>query len=48
MRLPWLGSEANLAAWRGYVESYPGYATQPLRIGRGGVVAVLGQGTACI
>jgi limonene-1,2-epoxide hydrolase len=41
-----VGREANLAAWRGYVESYPAYVIYPHRIAeRAGVVAVLGHTT---
>lgn len=41
-----IGREANLAAWRGYVESYPAYAIYPDRIAEhAGVVAVLGHTT---
>jgi SnoaL-like domain len=41
-----IGREANLAAWRGYVESYPAYVISPHRLAeRAGVVAVLGHTT---
>ena len=46
MRPALIGREANLAAWRGYVESYPAYVIYPHRIAeRAGVVAVLGHTT---
>jgi limonene-1,2-epoxide hydrolase len=41
-----IGREANQAAWRGYVESYPAYVIHPHRIAeRAAVVAVLGHTT---
>jgi hypothetical protein len=41
-----VGREANLAAWRGYVQSYPAYLIYPHRIAeRAGMVAVLGHTT---
>jgi hypothetical protein len=41
-----VGREANLAAWRGYVESYPAYVIYPDRIVEcAGEVAVLGHTT---
>jgi hypothetical protein len=41
-----VGREANLAAWRGYIDSYPTYVIYPDRIAvRAGVVAVLGHTT---
>jgi limonene-1,2-epoxide hydrolase len=41
-----IGREANLAAWRGYVESYPAYVIAPHRLAeRAGVVTVLGHTT---
>jgi hypothetical protein len=40
------GRDANLAAWRGYVGSFPRYLIHPLRIAQRGVqVAVLGYTT---
>jgi hypothetical protein len=43
---PLIGCDANLAAWRGYAESYPDYVIVPHRIAEhGGVVAVLGHTT---
>ena len=41
-----IGREANLAAWRGYVASYPAYVIYPERIAaHAGLVAVLGHTT---
>ena len=41
-----VGRDANLAAWHGYVESYPAYVIYPHRMAdRAGVVAVLGHTT---
>jgi ketosteroid isomerase-like protein len=41
-----IGREANLAAWRGYVESYPGYRIHPhATAALAGLVAVLGHTT---
>jgi ketosteroid isomerase-like protein len=43
---PLRGRDANLAAWRGYVGSFPRYLIHPLRIAQKGVqVAVLGYTT---
>jgi hypothetical protein len=41
-----VGREANLAAWQGYLESFPAYVIYPDRIAEhSGVVAVLGHTT---
>lgn len=41
-----VGREANLTAWRGYVETYPAYLIYPDHVAaRAGVVAVLGHTT---
>ena len=41
-----IGRDANLAAWRGYLGSYPDYVIYPHRIAEhAGVVAVLGHTT---
>lgn len=43
---PVVGREANVRAWRGYVESFPRYIIYPHRISDlGGTVAVLGHTT---
>lgn len=43
---PLVGKDANLAAWRGYVDRFPDYVIYPRRIADGGgTVAVLGHTT---
>jgi hypothetical protein len=43
---PLTGREANVAAWRGYVDSFPTYCIFPRRVSeRDGIVAILGHTT---
>jgi ketosteroid isomerase-like protein len=43
---PLVGRAANVAAWRGYAETFPDYVIAPRRISvRGDVVAILGHTT---
>jgi SnoaL-like domain len=43
---PVAGREANVAAWRGYLDAFPAYVIHPRRIAEvGGRVAVLGHTT---
>jgi hypothetical protein len=43
---PVIGRDANIAAWRGYIESFPAYVIYPRRIAEiGTTVAILGHTT---